>query len=147
MKIGLVCSHGGHLTEMMCLMEAFEGHEIFFVTYDSPRTKSLLYRKYLMENIGTNIFRMIHSFFIFVDIYLKERPDIIITTGSEIAIPAIILAKLAGIKTIYIESWCRVSTPSGTGKVVYPFADEFLVQWPELLNKYGKKAKFQGAVV
>ena len=147
MKIGLICSHGGHLTEILYLLEAFEGHEIFFITYENFRTKDLNYKKYLIENIGTNPIKMSKSFLQMFKILLKEKPDTIVSTGSEIAIPAFTIAKFLKIRTIFIESWCRVKTKSGTGKIVYPLSDLFLVQWPELLEIYGKKAKFEGAVI
>lgn len=147
MKIALVCSHGGHLTEMLRLMEAFEGHEVFFVTYVSPRTKHLNYHNYLIENIGNSPLRMFVSFFKIASIFRKERPDLVLSTGSEIAIPAMLLAKVIGIRAIFIESWCRINTKSFTGRVMYYVADEFLVQWPQMLNVYGKKARFEGAVI
>ena len=147
MKLALVCSHGGHLTEIMYLLDAFEGHELFFITYNNFRTKNLDQKKYLLENIGTSPLKMIKSFFQIGKILLKEKPDTVISTGSEIAIPTFVIAKILGIRTIFIESWCRVKTKSGTGKIVYPFSDLFLVQWPELIELYGKKAKYVGAVI
>jgi len=147
MKIGLVCSHGGHLTELLYLLEAFEGHDIFFITYDNPRTKGLHYRMYLLDNIGTNPLLFAFTFPKIVRIFRKEKPETIVSTGSEIAIPAFYAAKAMGIRTIFIESWCRVTTRSGTGKLVYPVSDQFLVQWPDLLCLYGPKAKYVGAVV
>ena len=146
MKICLVCSYGGHLTEMLRLMEAFEGHETFFVTYDSARTRQLQ-RKYLLRNIGMNPWRMLLATFSTLCILIKERPKLIISTGSEIAIPAFYLARIMQIKTIFIEAWTRVSQPTGTGRIVYPVAHVFLVQHKQLLAKYGKKAKYEGAVV
>ena len=62
MKIALVCSHGGHLTEILHIMEAFEGNETFFITYNNFRTENLDYDKYLMENIGTSPFKMAKAF-------------------------------------------------------------------------------------
>lgn len=147
MKIGLICSHGGHLTEMQYLLEAFEDHDLFFVTYESPRTEKLPNPKYLMANIGMDPLKMARAFFRFITIFWKERPDIIVSTGSEIAIPAFYLAKLFKIRTIFIESWCRVTTCSGTGKIVYPIADQFIVQWPQLLQHYGPKAEYAGGVI
>jgi beta-1,4-N-acetylglucosaminyltransferase len=146
MKICLVCSHGGHLSEMLQLMEAFEGHETFFITYDSPRTRSLE-RKYLLQNIGTNPLLMARALLSTFRILLKEKPKLIISTGSEIAIPAFYLAKVFRVKTIFIETWTRIVQPSGTGRMVYPVADVFLVQWEQLLTKYGKKAKYEGAII
>ena len=146
MKICLVCSHGGHLTELLCLKEAFEGHETFFITYDSLRTRGLE-RRYLLKNIGTNPLVMAQAFLSMLRILLKEKPKLIVSTGSEIAIPAFYLAKVLGIKTIFIESWTRLDRPTGTGKIVYPVSDVFLVQWERLLSKYGKKARYEGAIL
>lgn len=146
MKICLVCSHGGHLAEMLHLQEAFEGHETFFITYDSARTRELE-RKYLLRNIGKNLLLMACASIATFRILLKEKPKLIVSTGSEIAIPAFYLARILGIKTIFIESWTRVVQPTGTGRIVYPVSDVFLVQWERLLTKYGKKAKYEGAIV
>lgn len=146
MKICLICSHGGHLTELLQLMEAFEGHETFFITYDSARTRELQ-RKYLLKNIGQNPFRMASAAFSIFIILCKEKTDLIVSTGSEIAIPAFYLAKLFRIKTIFIESWTRVIQPTGTGRIVYPVTDVFLVQWERLLAKYGKKARYEGGII
>jgi UDP-N-acetylglucosamine:LPS N-acetylglucosamine transferase len=131
---------------MLALKEAFEGHETFFITYDSIRTRQLE-RKYLLRNIGTNPLVMAQAFMSTVIILLREKPKLIVSTGSEIAIPAFYLAKLFGAKTIFIESVTRVIQPTGTGKIVYPVADVFLVQWERLLSKYGKKARYEGAIL
>jgi UDP-N-acetylglucosamine:LPS N-acetylglucosamine transferase len=146
MKICLVCSHGGHLTEILQLTEAFEGHETFFITYDAVRTRQLVH-KYLLRNIGTNPLVMAIDSLYILRILLKEKPRLIVSTGSEIAIPAFYLAKIFGIKTIFIESWTRIIQPSGTGRIVYPVADVFFVQWQKLLAKYGTKAKYKGSVI
>jgi UDP-N-acetylglucosamine:LPS N-acetylglucosamine transferase len=132
---------------LLQLKEAFEGHETFLITYDSPRTRALMERKYLLRNIGTNSLVMAQAFLSTLRILLKERPRLIVSTGSEIAIPAFYLAKVLRIKTIFIESWTRVDRPTGTGKIVYPVSDVFLVQWERLLSKYGKKARYEGAII
>lgn len=147
MKIALICSYGGHLTQTLRLMDAFEGQEVFFITYENIITQELEHNKYLLKNIGLNPLKMFDASIKIFKILLKEKPDIIVSTGSEIAIPSIILSKLLKIKTIYIESWSRINNKSGTGRIVYYFSDVFLVQWPELLKHYGKKAQFRGSVV
>lgn len=146
MKIGLVCSHGGHLTEMLRLLEAFDGHRTFFITYDSSRTRKLK-DKYLLENIDRSPTRFLRSIPIILKILIKEMPDLIVSTGAEIAIPVFYLARLFRVKLIFLETLARVDKPSLTGKIVYPIADMFLVQWKRLLEKYGKKAVYEGAVI
>ena len=39
-------------------------------------------------------------------------------------------------KIVFVESLCRVQTLSLTGKILQYFADEVLVQWPDLALKY-----------
>lgn len=149
MKVGLVCSHGGHLTEMLQLLEAFEGYDIFFVTYYSFRNEEVesIAPAYFTDNIGTNPWRLLKATFWAWSILRQERPGALVSLGAEIALPFFYWAKLWGIKTIFIESWCRVEDLSKTGRLVYQVADEFWVQWPQLSRICDSKAEFYGAVV
>jgi hypothetical protein len=60
MKIGIVCSHGGHLTETLQILEAFREHDCFFATYHSPRDADVLRiaRAYFTGNIGYSAWRL-----------------------------------------------------------------------------------------
>jgi UDP-N-acetylglucosamine:LPS N-acetylglucosamine transferase len=69
-------------------------------------------------------------------IMLKERPDVVITTGVLAMIPISLQAKLFGKKLIYIESFAKVTTPNQSGKLLYRFADQFYVQWESMLDVY-----------
>ncbi|MEZ4710466.1 MAG: PssD/Cps14F family polysaccharide biosynthesis glycosyltransferase [Caldilineaceae bacterium] len=148
-KIAIVCSHGGHLTESMQIMDAFEDHKFFFATYHSTRNGEVqqLAPAYFMHNVGVNPLRMLQAFGWALWIVLKERPDVIVSLGAEIALPFFVWGKLTGARTIFIESWCRIENLSLTGKLVYPIVDVFWVQWPQLLSIAGPKAKFRGAVI
>jgi UDP-N-acetylglucosamine:LPS N-acetylglucosamine transferase len=149
MKICLACSHGGHLTETLQLLDAFEEHDFFFATYHSARDAFVqgLARAYFTENIGVNVMRMLRATFWAWKVLLQERPHVIVSLGAEIAIPFFYLGRLMGIKTIFVESWCRVEDLSRTGWLVYPIADAFWVQWPQLLESCGAKAAYQGGVI
>jgi beta-1,4-N-acetylglucosaminyltransferase len=145
LNICLTCSHGGHLTDMKQLMRAFEGHSVFFVTYRHRVTMDLK-KKYCVKNFGKNPVKLFASFPKMFRILLHEKPDVIVSTGAEIAIPIFYAAWILGIKTMFIECSCRVKEPSWTAKIVYPVAGMFLVQWKQLLPKLGKKAQYQGGL-
>ncbi len=149
MRIALVCSHGGHLTEMLELREAFVDHETFFVTYASERTAQLAQteRVYQVDNIGTSPWRLLRTVPAAWQILRLERPAAVVSTGSEIALPFFYLAPLLRIRTVFVESVCRVSTVSQTGRLVYPVASRFYVQWPELARVYGHKARYAGGLL
>ena len=145
-KIGLICSAGGHFTEMLQLQEAFKGHRLFVITYREKATlnqENTYYLKTWRSPTGF-IVGLIKIFIIF----LKEKPDILFSTGSEIAVPPFYLGKfLFRTKLIYLECSAQVYQPSLTGRCVYPITDLFLVQWEFLLKKYGPKAKYVGGLI
>jgi len=148
-KIALICSHGGHLTEILEMMDAFDGHEVFFVTYHSRRVDELerRYRVYAFPNIGASPFRLFSSLPRAWYILRHEQPDALVSTGSEIAIPFFLCAKVLQVRTIFVESLCRVRTRSRTGRMLYPLADAFFVQWPQLVEAYGPKARYEGGLL
>lgn len=76
-------------------------------------------------------------------IVIKQRPDVVITTGAGIVVFFCVFAKLLGSKLIFIESMAKVEKPTLTAWMLYPFADLFLVQWPGLC-KFFPKAKYLG---
>jgi len=146
-KIGLICSHGGHFTQLLEVREAFENCPTFLLTYKEVSTSNQE-NTYYIASIGRNpvafFFGIIKIFFIL----LKERPTILFSTGSEIAIPLFYFGKLIfGAKLIYLESCAQIFRPSMTGKWVYPITDLFLVQWEPLLKKYGPKVKYVGGLI
>lgn len=145
MKICLSCSAGGHLTEMLQLLEAFEDHTTFFITFREENSKNLK-NAYFIEDPKRNPFKAILNTLQTIHILLKERPDIIVTTGAGGSIAACFFGKLLGTKIIYIEGFARVNTKSLTGRILYPIADLFLVQWEPLLRLYGKNAQYRGSV-
>jgi beta-1,4-N-acetylglucosaminyltransferase len=149
MKICLVCSHGGHFTETLQLLEAFQGLEIVIATYHSAREAEArqLGRAYFTNNIGMSAWRMAKAFPWALWILLRERPRVVLSLGAEIAVPFFFWARLLGMRSIFIESWCRVENLSLTARLVYPLVDEFWVQWPQLLAACGPKAHCNGAVI
>ncbi len=149
MKVLVICSHGGHLTELLELLEAFEGYDLTFVTYHSSRDPEVRSRgrAYFLRNIGKNPVRMGLAFLSALYIILRERPRVIVSTGSEIAIPFFWVGKLLRRRNIFIETCARVTNPSFTGRMVYPVSDLFLVQWEKLLDSYGPGARYRGSVL
>lgn len=149
MKVGIICSHGGHWTETCQIFAAFEGYDTFIATYQSARAADVqqVSRAYFTHDIGRNLYRMARTFVWAAKVLRNERPHVLLSMGAEIAIPFFYLGKLFGCKTIFIESWCRVTSVSQTGKLVYPVSDAFFVQWPQLCSVAGKKAQFVGAIL
>lgn len=145
--IGLACSNGGHLTSMMQLSEAWRGRDVFVVTYSGPRKPTSLGRVYYIDEIMINPIRLVTGAMNILRILAEEKPSVVISTGAEIALPALTLSKLVGAKTVFVESISRSRDLSLTGKLLLGKVDHFLVQWPELKSKYGNEVEYRGRLL
>lgn len=142
-KICLLASSGGHIEELLQLKVLRERYDYFYVVPKTKWTTNLNGKKYFISDMNrsksyTKIISLIFMFIQQIFIFLKERPDVIVTTGAAVAIPFCVYGKIFRKKIIYIESIARVNTPSNTGKLIYKFADLFIVQWEEQLKCYPK---------
>lgn len=150
MRICLAFSAGGHHFEMRRLMDAFKGNEVFFVTTKKVCTENLEKVWYIKDTMGSTRLNMFLNMSIVaaqsLRILLLEHPRLIVSTGADVTIPICYLGKVMGLKIVFVESIARVIDLSFSGKIVYPIADLFLVQWPQLKARY-KKAKYWGQVV
>ena len=83
-------------------------------------------------------FKFLWNCFKTVYFYLKIKPKYIVTTGTHTAGPMCYLGKIFGSKIIYIETFANRNTKTATGRLIYPIADLFIVQWKEMLKIYPK---------
>lgn len=130
---------------MLKLLPAFKGYEYFYVLFYKPVIDSFLREEkvYLVVSPERNPFLFILNFFQSLVIFLKARPNVVVSTGAGVAIAMCYIAKLFGKKVIYIEDWCIVEKPSVTGRAVYPISDLFIIQ-REHLKKFYPNAVFGG---
>ncbi|MBP1948786.1 PssD/Cps14F family polysaccharide biosynthesis glycosyltransferase [Virgibacillus litoralis] len=151
-KVLLISSVGGHLTQLLQLEPLFKNYQYHIVTEKCAITMDLkdkypisllVYgaRNYLFRYIFKFSFNMFKAFFIF----LNKRPDVIITTGAHTAVPMCYIAKLFRKKVIFIESFAKTTSPTLSGRLVYPIADLFIVQW-ETMKKIYPKAVNGGSI-
>ena len=148
-KLALIASSGGHLFQLSSLEEFWRGKNYFWVSFKTEDASYLLKdEKVYWAHFPTNrnIKNLIKNLFLAFKIIRKEKPDAIISTGAGIAVPFILIGKLFKIKTLYLESVTRSEELSLSGRIVYPFVDKLLVQWPQLAEKY-KKTEFQGRII
>ena len=146
-KVLFISSTGGHLSELMNLKPIFENYNYHIITEKDITTKALKeeYKdrvSYLPYCTRSKMFSyiFIYSFLILKTVYLffKIRPDIIISTGTHTTVPMCYLGKLFDKKIIYIETFANITRKTLTGKILYPIAALFIVQWEEMKKLYPK---------
>ena len=146
-KVLFIASTGGHLSELMQLKSLFEYYDYHIITEKTKSTISLK-NKYLNRInflvYGTKDKILVYPFKFFYNIILsliylfKVKPEYIITTGTHTAVPICYIAKIFGSKIIFIETFANRKAKTLSGKIVYPIADLFIVQWKEMLELYPK---------
>lgn len=146
----LVASSGGHIDELSQLSSVFSKFDRFYMVPKTQWTVTLNEKKHFIydmnrKNKMTKVFSMAIMFVQQFAILLKENPDVVVTTGAAVAIPAAVFCKMFRKKLVYIESICRVKSRSKTGDFMYGRADLFIVQWRDLLSVY-PKAVYGGSI-
>lgn len=94
----------------------------------------------------SSISTSLHTFLWAFQLVYKTRPHVVLANGpGTSAIVAAVAFLLRVIfpsafgnrcRVVYIESFARIETLSLSGKLVYIFADRFLVQWKSLSNTW-----------
>lgn len=149
MKVCFTASSGGHLVEISQLKELTEKFKSFLVTeYCENEGIGFCDKVYFLNQVNRKelffVPKFIKMFWRSYKILKKENPDIIISTGALMTYPFCVLGKVLGKKIVYIESFARTQNGSLTGRLVYPFADVFIVQWKKLKKVYPKSIYLGG---
>ena len=143
-------AHGGHTAQMRILTDQLkEDLNLCYVInkrhLNNPNLLGLkgeiyplLGARTITSGLISDILGTLAMFFQALFILLKSNPDAIISTGTSPAIPFSYLGKVTRKKIIFIETWCRVSSRSGSGRLVYPIADLFFVQWKRMKALYAR---------
>ena len=125
---------------MRRLRAAFAGLDVAYVTVhadyavDVPEARFYAIPDVTRKNLARS-FTMVPKL---AAIIVRERPQLVITTGALPGFVALALAKtLVGARTIWIDSIANCERLSSSGRQARRFADVWLTQWPELAETDG----------
>jgi UDP-N-acetylglucosamine:LPS N-acetylglucosamine transferase len=74
-----------------------------------------------------------------------RRPDTILSTGAALAVPFFVVGRLLDRRCVYVESLTRIESVSLSGRLVYPLADSFFVQWPRAAAR--RRMRYEGSIL
>ena len=138
-KVMALSSGGGHFIELLRLRPAFEGHFVVFVTVDEAYRDHINDAPLLVVADATRWdgARIALTALQVLGHLIRERPDVVISTGALPGFFGIAFARLMGIRTIWVDSLANVEELSMSGKLAGRFAHLWLTQWPELARENG----------
>lgn len=167
-KTMIILGSGGHTTEMLKIINNLnfkiytpriyvhaQSDEISFkkiIDIDDDKNNCKILKISRSREVGqsylTSILTTIIALFESVLFLWNEKPDLILCNGPGTCVPICICSFLYRIlflcktKLIFIESFCRVKSFSLSGKILYYFADNIIVLWPDLCNNNSKHVHF-----
>lgn len=147
MKICIVSSVGGHLTEIRQLKPAYGAYDHFFVLNDKAiLPPDMSDRTYVIAHSERD-WRFFLNLWEAYRVLHKERPAVILSAGAGPVVPFAIIGNLFfGTRVIYIETITRIHSPSLTGRFMRYLAHSVFYQW-EPLRTFFPNGEYAGQVV
>jgi UDP-N-acetylglucosamine:LPS N-acetylglucosamine transferase len=142
-KLCVGASSGGHMTELIGLLQTQRTWPVQPSVYVTTRE---IWAKELRRRGKTYVvgecdrgkpLKIINTLIRSLWLVLRERPDVIITTGSLPIAIVCVVSKCFGAKVLWVDSIAQMDELSLSGNLMLRFADVLLVQWPEVAEKYG----------
>lgn len=140
-----IASGGGHWVQLLRLRKAFAGNRVHFVTTIDGYQRTLVGDScFIIRDASRNDkYGLMVMLIQLVGIFIRVRPDIVITTGAAPGVLAVRLGKLFGARTLWLDSIANAEEMSLSGRLAGPYADLWLTQWPELEKEGGPLYKGQ----
>ena len=142
----LAYSPGGHRAELERALFGITFLDVFHVTFDDGQTAPAGQRRHLVCHPRRSAVRTLVNAWQSWCILARERPALVISTGADVAVPLLLLAKLFGAEVIFIET-AGSDRPTLAGRLVYPVADLFIVQWPDRLATFPRAVLAEGLLL
>lgn len=137
------------MTQLLKLSECWENHKVFYVSTLKSATEKLqgLGRFYIIGECNReHPVRALRVLKNCIKIILKEKLDVIISTGAAPSCLLCLIGKFFGAKIVWIDSIANVEHLSLSGRIMRPFANLILTQWPEVAEKH-ESVQYVGSLV
>lgn len=138
-KVLAIASGGGHWVQLLRLRPAFEGTNLAYCSTNEayrPEVGGHAFHVVSDANIWEKR-AMVKMFLQVTWMMIKMRPHVVVTTGAAPGLAALIVGRVLGAKTIWVDSIANSEELSGSGKYAGRVAHVWLTQWPHLSSENG----------
>jgi UDP-N-acetylglucosamine:LPS N-acetylglucosamine transferase len=146
-KLLAISSGGGHWVQMLRLRPAFADCDVTFVTVHEGYRNEVAGAKFRIvpDSNLSNKRALLRTALAVWLVLLKERPEIVLSTGAAPGFFGVWFGKLLGARSIWVDSVANVDVLSVSGQWIGRHADLWLTQWPHLAGNQGPQ--FRGSVL
>jgi UDP-N-acetylglucosamine--N-acetylmuramyl-(pentapeptide) pyrophosphoryl-undecaprenol N-acetylglucosamine transferase len=149
--VHLACSRGGHFDLLLNVQDAFAGCRVVWITQRSDRADALRRSGAEVHSLGEyhrgKVSGGLSAFRRSLQLVLRHRPRLVVTSGAGIVVPYCLLARLVGAKVVFVETSARVRGASSSGRVLSRIATSVVAQWEEMRTVYPRATIVRSSVV
>ena len=132
-----IASSGGHWKQLLQLADAWDGSRVVYATNRDCDLPGHAEGQVVPDASRSDKLSLIRLVFAVAVLVVRVRPSVVISTGAAPGLIGVILGRLIGARTVWVDSVANVSRLSLSGRLVRPFADLWLTQWPHLAQPEG----------
>ena len=138
-RILAIASGGGHWVQLMRLRPAFDDLDVAYCSVQKDYAEQVQGRRfYAIRDVSRrNPLSSMMVFFQLLLVFVRERPDLLVTTGSAPALIAILISRFFRVKSLWIDSVANCEQLSTSGRNAARFASKCVSQWPEVARDNG----------
>ena len=155
-RVLAIASGGGHWAELLRLRPAWNGCDVTYATTSADyrdalvtdvelRGQKLPNFKVVTEANRREKLKLLRCLFEIAMLFIRTRPDVVVTTGAAPGFFALRIGRLTGARTIWVDSIANAQELSLSGQKAGLHADLWLTQWPDLARPNGPH--YRGAVL
>ena len=146
-RVLAVASGGGHWIQLQRLRPAFLGATVTWASVDPRSAQDVAPDRFhpVPDANADRKVAVVLSALAVLRVLLRVRPDVVVTTGAAPGLLAVRLARLLGIRTLFVDSIANAEQLSLSASLAQGHADAVWTQWPHLARAGG--ASYQGAVL
>jgi len=146
-KILVVASAGGHWHQACQITEALPAEDLFFVTTmnELPQRDGKTPFTIVTDCNKNTPFRFLLCAGQAILCLLRQRPDVVFSTGALPGFAFVMVAHVLRIRTIWVDSVANAEEPSLAGQKARRFSTLWLSQWSHVADQVG--GRFEGSVL
>lgn len=135
-KVLAAASAGGHWEQMMLLRPTLEQFDVHFATThpDLPRRAGIAAATILPDCNQDQPFNSLRCLFAALALVLRQRPDVVISTGAAPGFFCVLAGRLTGARTLWIDSVANAEKLSMCGRLSRIFSTRCITQWEHLAD-------------
>ncbi len=140
-KVLAISSGGGHWVQLLRLRPAFAGSKVVYATVREGYRKDVGDEAFRLIPDGNRWekFKLLRSAVSIFLLVLRERPDVVISTGAAPGYFGVRFGKWFGAKVIWVDSVANAEELSMSGQKAGAFVDLWLTQWEHLAIEGGPR--------